>query len=334
MVSGLGVVEELLEKQSTGEVVGASGTLEVHAWLQHGRIAWATSSRAPRTFRQYLTTVCNVPDAHLSEIFAACRAARRPLGEELVTLGVASREQVIDALRQQIATALLDFDLLEATQVVLLPRQWGPHEHAFTFAFDDVVKRSTALTPLPFAPRAAQLVEQLTAHLPMLQWAVHTDGARLTAERPSGCAATAAEVSALHGKTIARGAQLVLLRRPDNLLLGAQTREGSVWGALSLAGPITRALAAFSRGLPSPAERAPRPGPGLVRSPGADGLSDDDLSRARSRCCAGAPASRAKGSRPSGSSRSPRASATCRRATSRCACGRAGGSARATRPGC
>lgn len=94
MASGLGVLEEFLERAATGEVVGAQGALEVHAWLQHGRIAWATSSRAPRTFRQYLTTVCNVRDTHLSEIFAACRAARRPLGEELVTRGIATREQV------------------------------------------------------------------------------------------------------------------------------------------------------------------------------------------------------------------------------------------------
>lgn len=267
MATGLDALREHLVRESSGELIGATGLVEVHAWLQRGRLAWATTSRSRRTFRQYLSTVCGVSDARLGELFSSCRAERRPLGEGLVESGVATREQVEAGLRQQLATALIDLATLDATQVVLLPRQWETSEHTLTFSLEDLLRPSTAPTPGPFPlkPPSAGLLSQLTRQLPMLQWCVHTDGVAISAEAPSGCAHAAADVPNLHRASFVEGADVLVLRRPDDLIIGAQNAHGSAWGALSLAGPVVRALAAFTAGTLARLHEPLLLGDGLVR---------------------------------------------------------------------
>lgn len=265
MPTGLDALREHLAQHVSGELIGATALIEVHAWLQRGRLAWATTSRSKRTFRQYLSSVCGVSDERLGEIFASCRAEHRPLGEALVASGVATREQVEAGLRQQLATALLDLAMIDATQVVLLPRQWETSEHTLTFSLEELVRPASTPTPLPFTQPKAGLVEQLTRQLPMLQWCVHTDGVAISAEAPSGCAHAAADVPTLHRASFVEGADVLVLRRPDDLLIGAQNAHGSAWGALSLAGPMVRALAAFTAGTLARLHEPLLLGDGLVR---------------------------------------------------------------------
>jgi hypothetical protein len=278
--TGLDVLREHLSREALGELVGAAGLIEVHAFLQRGRLAWATTSRSRRTFRQYLAAVCGVSDARLGELFATCRAERRPLGEALLASGLATQEQVESALRQQLATALLDLAALEATQVVLLPRSWTDSEHTLTFSLDELVRPSTAPTPVPFVPPGAGLLAQLTRQLPMLQWCVHTDGAAISAALPQGAGHAAGPVADLHHAAFVEGADLLLSRRPDDLLIGARTVDGSAWGALSLAGPMARAIAAFGTATLSVMPEPLTLGAGHVRegdSIGPEALSGDEL---------------------------------------------------------
>jgi hypothetical protein len=259
-MSALDALGDRAQSGETGELVGADGSVEVHVCLQHGRIAWATSSKTPRTFREYLVRVCNLDDGLFVALVDRCRRERQPLGETLVAEGLASREQVITALRQQIAAALVSLARLEASQTVFLPRAWNS-EHSLTFDFADVARQHAPVTPVPVPPAGPlALVQGLLKQVPHLQWVVHTDGERETEQLPGGAHTHAV---AYHGHTIAHGARLVLMRRPDDMVIGVSARGGgSLWGSLPIAGPIRRTIEAMLQ-----VEAVDDPGPSWVEGP-------------------------------------------------------------------
>ncbi|MBX3229611.1 MAG: sigma-54-dependent Fis family transcriptional regulator [Labilithrix sp.] len=105
-LSTLGRVAVLSKEGASGELICASDTIEVHVYLQRGRIAWATDAAQPLAFTRYLLERAQIDVEVFREILESCRREKRPLGETLIAWGVATREEVRDALRHQIELAL------------------------------------------------------------------------------------------------------------------------------------------------------------------------------------------------------------------------------------
>lgn len=77
----LAILVELSEARMSGELICASDEAEVHVYLQHGRIAWATDSTHPFAFTRRLREITAIENDTLREILEACKRERRPLGQ-------------------------------------------------------------------------------------------------------------------------------------------------------------------------------------------------------------------------------------------------------------
>jgi hypothetical protein len=90
----------------TGELLlqGQGGFVRVY--LQRGRVAWASDSRHRHGFTTNLKALARIDDGAVEAVVDGCRRTRRPIGEALASSGLATHEQVREALRSQIATAL------------------------------------------------------------------------------------------------------------------------------------------------------------------------------------------------------------------------------------
>src|SRR5262245_25437261 len=95
-------IAALASQNASGELICASDSVEVHVFLQRGRIAWATDSTRPLAFTRHLLQTAQIDVEVFREILESCRREKRPLGETLIAWGVATREEVRDALRHQI----------------------------------------------------------------------------------------------------------------------------------------------------------------------------------------------------------------------------------------
>ncbi len=113
---------EAIESKATGELVCDAGGVEVHAYLQAGRIVWATDSQHPRAFAQYLKQHAHLDDDGLEAAFAEGRQSHIPLGETLVAWKLATLDQVRNALRHQIGPALALLAESSSAKVVFLAR--------------------------------------------------------------------------------------------------------------------------------------------------------------------------------------------------------------------
>lgn len=99
-------VTRLAEAAATGELIVASDAIEIHVYLLDGRLAWATCSTARNEFLRCLIERHEIANDVLRDMIEQCRRMRGRFGEMLVTWGVATEDQVRDALRRQIEEAL------------------------------------------------------------------------------------------------------------------------------------------------------------------------------------------------------------------------------------
>jgi ABC-type branched-subunit amino acid transport system substrate-binding protein len=125
-VNGDGALRRLfdsVETKATGEFVCEAGGVEVHAFVQGGRIVWATDSQHPRAFARLLKQQAGVDDESLEEAFQEGRRLNTPFGETVVAWKLATPEQVRAALRDQIKPALYRLALCSnSAKAVFLPR--------------------------------------------------------------------------------------------------------------------------------------------------------------------------------------------------------------------
>jgi hypothetical protein len=114
----------LAEDEASGDFVCESNGLEVHVFLQAGRVAWASDSQHPRAFLRYLREQEKIDDDALEQVISECRQSHAPLGETMLAWKLATPEQVRAALRHQIGLALATLERSSSAKAMFLSR---PH---------------------------------------------------------------------------------------------------------------------------------------------------------------------------------------------------------------
>jgi hypothetical protein len=257
--SALTHLRELAAGARSGELVVSHVSREVHVFLSEGRVAWATDSVEPALFSRLIKQRCAIPEAAFTDVVSECRRSSLPLGETLITLGLASAEQVRAALEEQARATLRALGACEGASYVFLERpRFATYRHDFTFALREL------------------LAGAAEAHVPAVQ-VLHADAeAWLATLRATGadwaCFANATEVkgatSVPHDTLLlasaqlrARDARLLAFQNGGGTVVGVDTPHGTLWAHSTSPGHINRLTSTlFSLGLVSPRADAPRDG--------------------------------------------------------------------------
>ena len=180
-------LRELERAGATGELIAVVESIEVCVYLLRGRIAWAVSSDSAGTLIHHLRERCHLDRAQLRSVLEECRSTQRPLGETLVARGLATREQVASALRQQIRDVLGRLEGLTASRSLFVPRELR-YSEALTFTLDEVSNHAARLSARPDGRTPAQILEDLWASLSNASWLeIRRDGEVVAATgRPEG----------------------------------------------------------------------------------------------------------------------------------------------------
>ena len=289
----LDVLRDLADREASGELICVAGEVEVHVFLQRGRVAWATDSEHPRAFARHLQDMTGIDDASFRDILESCQRERRPLGETLVTWGAASHDEVREALRHQLLLALKILARPTQTQSLFLDRtrQYSEYDASLTFAVQSLLETAPApaapAAPLarPSArPRAATNdAERLLATVDDLMWTELFTGVELVAAAPEPTP-TPRVGRAIIEESLLDGTELVALRDPAGTLAGARMgRNQSLWCRLSAAGVVGRVISelgifAMLGGRESPTQGAGERGDawtfGASDSPVAEALAE------------------------------------------------------------
>ncbi|MFO0548600.1 MAG: hypothetical protein U0271_09445 [Polyangiaceae bacterium] len=151
-------LEALTRAEASGEFIASSKTVEIHVYLQRGRVAWATTSTHPLEFVRALKARCQIEDSALRSVVEECRQRRLPLGETLVAWGVVSYDDVRAALHHQIARSTGALSELEGGRTVFLTRNhFTQYDTALTFTLDAFAARPHS----PAAPSARSIRESI-----------------------------------------------------------------------------------------------------------------------------------------------------------------------------
>ena len=97
---------ELARLGQTGEFVCATAGVELHVYLQRGRLAWATNSTYPFEFAKYIKEHSNIDDETFRQVVAECRREKQHLGATLVAWELAGWDEIQRALSHQAKLAI------------------------------------------------------------------------------------------------------------------------------------------------------------------------------------------------------------------------------------
>jgi EAL domain-containing protein (putative c-di-GMP-specific phosphodiesterase class I)/CheY-like chemotaxis protein len=130
-----------VEAGATGELVAVGDGLEVHIYLQAGRLVWGTTTEERFVFRRYLVRAFKIDEQVLLDAIADGVVARRPLGETLVGSGVLSEVQVRAALRAQLLASLTSLARCESSKMLFLPRgsNYARYQQSLTFELNELL---------------------------------------------------------------------------------------------------------------------------------------------------------------------------------------------------
>lgn len=236
----LSTLERLIADAATGELICAAPSLEVHVFLQNGRVAWCTESGKPFAFTRKLFELTELDSETFRHLLEECRRDRLPLGETLIQWRVASFEEVREALRHQIVEALASLVSQEQAQLLFLERsrEFAEYDPALTFDLDDV---------LPVSPSAetakdgclgrdpAELVRRLRDQVPEALWVLVIEDGRRLAHHPASAPETDL-IEPLAALSLDDGADFLAVRTALGTLLGTQIpgSSRSLWCALSV----------------------------------------------------------------------------------------------------
>jgi hypothetical protein len=279
---------DLLVQEATagrsGEFIFATNDLEVHVFLQRGRIAWATDSSRPFEFTRFLRSRCRIEDEMFREVLEECRRSRKPLGQTLVAWELSTWEDVRASLRHQLRLALGTLAQSPLGASMFLSRgRFADYDERLTFDLgelalgegeDEPAERASSARPptadiAPPPPKRASEPAPATALEPPSREAGE---ARPTASElldaikdacwvvvpgePAPDSATrgpSPEVPAeLAERTLGDGADFVALRSSDGAVLGSRVDDhaGGLWCGLASDSGFGAALVALSsRGL-------------------------------------------------------------------------------------
>lgn len=292
----------LVRDHASGELVCASEDLEVHVYLQRGRIAWATDASRPLAFTRHLLEHTRIDIDTYREFLETCRREKLPLGETLVSWGVATLDEVRDALRLQIDMAVERIQSAGPAQTLFLrrPSQFEGYDTRLTFELDGILaglaektasgegnesvarddasrlERVTGVRLIVAETARRTDIERIRASLDGLEWVERLDGTALVeSSPPSPGAVTAPRVPAdVAARTLLDGAQLVALRLAGATLAGVHLPSGqSLWCQVAAETTVGAIVTSLTSLLPTPAEpttSAPPPAGELWMSACAD----------------------------------------------------------------
>lgn len=241
--NALETISELAARTVSGELICASDSAEVHVYFQRGRIAWATDSTRPLAFTRHLLETAQIDVEIFREILESCRREKRPLGETLIAWGVATREEVLLALRHQIQMALALVRDAQPMQTLFLNRssQFSDYDAELTFSVDELlVARVSAPSAPPRRPAAAvraprdpsaesSAAMRLRASVDGVAWVETLDGTTLVEAVPEPQPTTRLPARLVE-QTLLDGAELVALRMSKTTIGGvALGGTGSLW---------------------------------------------------------------------------------------------------------
>lgn len=250
-------LSRLSRSNASGEFIVASNDTEVHLYLQRGRIAWGTTSTNRFSFVRHLLETCDIDEASFREVVDSCRKNNQPLGETLVSWGLATFDQVRGALKSQLIESLRDLGGLEAAQTVFLHRgSYAEYNAELTFSFDELsvstgAADASSSTQPPVAQsgpdeRSKELADRLAAALPEALWVeVHTPSVgAYRVPSPSGRQSSLSPL--LAPRTLVVGyTDFVAIRAGGGTVLGSALpdTDRSVWFGLGNDSTIGNVLA-------------------------------------------------------------------------------------------
>lgn len=253
---------------ATGEFIAAGDDVEVHVFLQAGRIAWGTTSAERFVFRRHLEETVALDPAALKDVVEECQRSRRPLGETLVAWGLASLAQVRDALRAQVAATLRSLSRCGSAQTLFLPRgaTWASYDPALTFELGEFSDDAPPPAPLASSPSSANVVgqsllERLLESAPSLSWACALSGRQPVTQLRGPVPPSIPELASRIGADV----DLVAIRASGGSVLGGSVdhQRTSVWCGLPPDAGVANALWTLSamRERPAPTSLACQHGP-------------------------------------------------------------------------
>jgi hypothetical protein len=269
--SALRAISELSGRAATGELICASSDLEVHVYLQRGRIAWATSSKAELAFSRDLLRRTGVDRETFREIVEDCRKSRRPLGETLVAWNLATREDVRESLRLQVQHALSTLDGRDDVATIFLERgeRYMSYDTALTFETAEVVPEPRARNDTRRSSAPPNLIDHVLAVLPDVRWIEVRRSGRVELVHPTS---TSAHDSTETVRELAFGGDVdvVAVRAGLGALVGlAYGEDRTVWLCPDRETSIGAVLAAIGSLLHGPDPQPRRTAPlGAPRSVG------------------------------------------------------------------
>lgn len=272
-------LQALANSGANGELICAASQLEIHVFLQAGRIAWATDSRHRFAFASHLQSHARIDPDTLRQVVEECRRERLPLGETLVEWGLATWDGVRTSLAHQIATAVGQLAALETAQTLFLERAFGTYNERLTFEVGEFVAVEPGPAPAPMAaaggaaqepapapapaptPESAQpgLARQLRGSIEGLSWVEVLEHDRLIEGDPP-CPSLRIPLGLVRA-TVHDGCDFVAIRSARSSVVGLRvTGARSVWCRLSADATFGGAVSAIWS-VAGAAERTPEPAP-------------------------------------------------------------------------
>jgi hypothetical protein len=253
----------LVGRQASGELICAAESVEVHVYLQRGRIAWATDSDHPFAFTRHLQQTAGLDAEGFRDILESCKREKRPLGETLVDWGLVTQEQIREALQHQLDLALAALHALESGQTVFLDRtaQFAQYNETLTFSLEELPSSAQMATLEPAPPSSRPLTlppsrngdgpgagsaRALLDSADGMLWAEVLDGTKCIEAAPEASSRPRFPAEIVT-RTLLDGAEFVAIRHPEGTLAGATLSSSqSIWCRLAPHATVGAAASALS----------------------------------------------------------------------------------------
>ena len=176
VTTGYQTLSSLAERQVTGEFLCVGNNVEIHVFLQAGRMAWATLSTRPMDFVRYLQRHCALDMELFREALAHASQTRAPVGETLVAWKLVSWEDVRNGLRYQMVQAMTALKSLGESQTMFLERKhFSEYNANLTFSLSEIVSASEPALLQPSLAeggmrRGSVTARQILDATPALAW--------------------------------------------------------------------------------------------------------------------------------------------------------------------
>jgi len=218
---------ELVAQSASGEFVCVAKPIEIHVFLQHGRVAWATDSSSQFAFRRWLLEHTSLTREVFHEVLESCRRDRLPIGETLVEWRVATREDIKNALRFQISGALASLESADDGQTIFLERvrEFASYDARLTFELAELVSppaRESAIV------QGSGILDRLANEIPEASWLELLEGDMTIGQLPPASEPRVDHALAL--SSVMDGAELVAFRSARGTMVGvALSAHRSAW---------------------------------------------------------------------------------------------------------